>query len=181
MRQHLDRDAIHWVPPVPVSTDLQATFSPHVAPARPLLAFFFSTRTFTIVPRHPGLLEAHRSIRCCRFAGFRSDCGSAVSVKVNCESAAFGLCRGIFSCITSTSLEKSRPPRRNYEKQLHLICVIWFGFIPAAVQCACERTTRLTTGRSASHRCFPRKSWMEQPITPTTWIPARLHALCCKV
>lgn len=37
MRQHLDRDAIHWVPPVPVSTDLQATFSPHVAPARPLL------------------------------------------------------------------------------------------------------------------------------------------------
>lgn len=34
MRQHLDRDAVQWVPPAPVRTILQApTFYPHVAPA----------------------------------------------------------------------------------------------------------------------------------------------------
>jgi len=38
MRQHLDRDAAQWVPPVPVSTALQAPrFYPQVAPAGPPL------------------------------------------------------------------------------------------------------------------------------------------------
>jgi hypothetical protein len=38
MRQHLDRDAVRWVPPFPVLTTLQApTFYPHMAPAGPPL------------------------------------------------------------------------------------------------------------------------------------------------
>lgn len=38
MRQHLDRDAVRWVPPVPLLTTLQVpTFYPHVAPAGPPL------------------------------------------------------------------------------------------------------------------------------------------------
>jgi hypothetical protein len=38
MRQHMDRDAVQWTSPVPVSTTLQApTFYPHVAPAGPPL------------------------------------------------------------------------------------------------------------------------------------------------
>jgi len=39
MRQHLDKDAAHWVPPVPTYTALQLpTFYPYVAPAGPPLA-----------------------------------------------------------------------------------------------------------------------------------------------
>jgi len=39
MRQHMDRDATHWLPPVPVLTVLQLpTFYPYVAPAGPPLA-----------------------------------------------------------------------------------------------------------------------------------------------
>jgi hypothetical protein len=39
MRQHMDRDAANWVPPVPIFTVLQLpTFYPHVAPAGPPLA-----------------------------------------------------------------------------------------------------------------------------------------------
>jgi len=39
MRQHLDRDAAQWVPPVPVFAALQPpTFYPYVAPAGPPLA-----------------------------------------------------------------------------------------------------------------------------------------------
>jgi hypothetical protein len=39
MRQHLDRDAVRWVPPVPTFTALQLpTFYPYVAPAGPPLA-----------------------------------------------------------------------------------------------------------------------------------------------
>ncbi len=38
MRQHLDRDAVRWTPPVQVSIDLKApTFYPRVAPAGPPL------------------------------------------------------------------------------------------------------------------------------------------------
>jgi hypothetical protein len=38
MRQHLDSDAVRWVPPVQAVTTLQApTFYPHVAPAGPPL------------------------------------------------------------------------------------------------------------------------------------------------
>jgi hypothetical protein len=36
MRQHLDRDAVRWVPPVPTLVGLQApTFYPRIAPAGP--------------------------------------------------------------------------------------------------------------------------------------------------
>jgi hypothetical protein len=36
MRQHLDRDAVRWVPPVPILVALQVpTFYPRVAPAGP--------------------------------------------------------------------------------------------------------------------------------------------------
>ena len=39
MRQHLDRDAMQWVPPAPLLTSLQVpTFYPYVAPAGPPLA-----------------------------------------------------------------------------------------------------------------------------------------------
>ena len=39
MRQHMDRDAARWVPPVPLFTSLQApTFYPHAVPAGPPLA-----------------------------------------------------------------------------------------------------------------------------------------------
>jgi hypothetical protein len=39
MRQHMDRDAEGWVPPVPLVTALPvATFYPYVAPAGPPLA-----------------------------------------------------------------------------------------------------------------------------------------------
>jgi hypothetical protein len=39
MRQHMNRDAAHWVPPVPVFTVLQVpTFYPYVAPAGPAIA-----------------------------------------------------------------------------------------------------------------------------------------------
>ena len=39
MRQHMDRDAARWVPPVPVFTVLYVpTFYPYVAPAGPPLA-----------------------------------------------------------------------------------------------------------------------------------------------
>lgn len=39
MRQHIDRDAVGWVPPVPILANLQApTFYPYVAPAGPPLA-----------------------------------------------------------------------------------------------------------------------------------------------
>jgi hypothetical protein len=42
MRQHLDRDAVRWVAPVPVLTTLQApTFYPRVAPAGPPLPSLF--------------------------------------------------------------------------------------------------------------------------------------------
>jgi hypothetical protein len=38
MRQHMDRDAVKWVPPVRLFTVLQApTFYPHVSPAGPPL------------------------------------------------------------------------------------------------------------------------------------------------
>jgi hypothetical protein len=38
MRQHLDRDAVQWVPPAPVFTILQVpAFYPHVVPAIPSL------------------------------------------------------------------------------------------------------------------------------------------------
>jgi hypothetical protein len=38
MRQHLDRDAVRWTPPVEVSIDLETpTFYPRVAPAGPPL------------------------------------------------------------------------------------------------------------------------------------------------
>jgi hypothetical protein len=38
VRQHLDRDAVRWLPSAPVLTFLQApTFYPHVAPAGPPL------------------------------------------------------------------------------------------------------------------------------------------------
>jgi hypothetical protein len=38
MRQHLDRDAVRWVPPVPTLVGLQApTFYPRIAPAGPPL------------------------------------------------------------------------------------------------------------------------------------------------
>jgi hypothetical protein len=38
MRQHLDRDAAQWAPPVPLLSALQApVFYPHVAPAGPKL------------------------------------------------------------------------------------------------------------------------------------------------
>ena len=41
-RQHMDRDSVGWVPPVPVLTALQApTFYPHVAPAGPPLPSLF--------------------------------------------------------------------------------------------------------------------------------------------
>ena len=36
MRQHLDRDAVRYIPPYPILTTLQVpTFYPHVAPAAP--------------------------------------------------------------------------------------------------------------------------------------------------
>lgn len=39
IRQHMDRDGVHWVPPVPVLTVLEVpTFYPYVAPAGPPLA-----------------------------------------------------------------------------------------------------------------------------------------------
>jgi len=39
MRQHMDRDGVQWVPPVPVLTALEVpTFYPYVAPAGPPLA-----------------------------------------------------------------------------------------------------------------------------------------------
>ncbi|HXY10632.1 MAG TPA: hypothetical protein VEI52_22535 [Terriglobales bacterium] len=39
MRQHMNRDADRWVPPVPLFTPLQVpTFYPYVAPAGPPLA-----------------------------------------------------------------------------------------------------------------------------------------------
>jgi len=39
MRQHLDKDAARWVPPVPIFAALQLpTFYPYVAPAGPPLA-----------------------------------------------------------------------------------------------------------------------------------------------
>lgn len=39
MRQHMDRDATRWMPPVPLFTFLQApSFYPYVAPAGPPLA-----------------------------------------------------------------------------------------------------------------------------------------------
>lgn len=42
MRQHLDRDAVQWVAPVPVFTVLEVpTFLVRVAPAAPLLASVF--------------------------------------------------------------------------------------------------------------------------------------------
>jgi len=39
VRQHMDRDGVNWVPPVPVLTVLEVpTFYPYVAPAGPPLA-----------------------------------------------------------------------------------------------------------------------------------------------
>ncbi len=39
VRQHMDRDGAHWVPPVPAFTVLELpTFYPYVAPAGPPLA-----------------------------------------------------------------------------------------------------------------------------------------------
>jgi hypothetical protein len=38
IRQHMDRDAVRWIPPIPVLFALEApSFYPHVAPAGPLL------------------------------------------------------------------------------------------------------------------------------------------------
>jgi hypothetical protein len=38
-RQHMDRDAVRWIPPVPVVTVLEVpTFYPYVAPAGPPIA-----------------------------------------------------------------------------------------------------------------------------------------------
>ena len=56
IRQHMDRDGAHWVPPVPVLTVLEVpTFYPYVAPAGPPLAtVLFDTSLYNRPP--PGLI-----------------------------------------------------------------------------------------------------------------------------
>ena len=64
MRQHLDRDAVRWVPPVPILTALQApTFYPHVAPAgSPLGVLLLDESLYNRPP--PSLLKV--TLRICR-------------------------------------------------------------------------------------------------------------------
>ena len=52
MRQHMDRDGAHWVPPVPVLAVLEVpTFYPYVAPAGPpLAAVLFDTSLYNRPP-----------------------------------------------------------------------------------------------------------------------------------
>ena len=51
MRQHMDRDAVWWLPPVPVLTMLQVpTFYPYVAPAGPPLPSMIFDESLTNRP-----------------------------------------------------------------------------------------------------------------------------------